>query len=291
MPTTATWKLIRERNIARTVRERSQQKLIPDRDIWQETIVGKLWPLNNSVQVANMAMCGKEEIYRTCKDCGRTESFYYRCSVKWCPRCQWWLTEKRQNLIAAWAAKILQPKHLVTTQSNFEVLTHRKIREHTRNLARLRRMKCFQSVRGGCVSTEITHEDKGWHLHAHWLLDADWLNMAAVSRAWGKQVGQKFAIVKVKDVRGTVYTAEVAKYLAKGSEIAKWPAEQINEFVRAIRGCRFFGSFGALRELAPEIRRELAAKKPPQKLCPCGCGQFHYGTETAEIIHETNRLV
>lgn len=290
MPTPAIWSLIRERNVARAQREKQQQKLLPDRDLWQETIISKLWPLNNSTQVANMAICGKQEIFRTCGNCGAVETFFYRCSVKWCPRCQWWLADKRQNIIAKWAGKILQPKHLVTTQSNFDILTRKKIREHVRNLARLRRTKCFASVRGGCVSTEITNEDKGWHLHAHWLLDVDWLDMAAVSRAWGKQVGQQFAIVKVKDVRGTVYVAEVAKYLAKGSEIAGWPAEQINEFVQAIRGCRFFGSFGALRKLAPEIRRQLAAEKPPTPLCPCGCGQFHYGTEEAEIKHEANRL-
>ena len=291
MPTAAVWEKIRARNMARAQRERRQTELIPKADLWQETIVSKLWPLNNSTQVANLALCGKQEIFRTCKNCGKVESFFYRCSIKWCPRCQWWLADRRQKIIAAWAAKIDQPKHLVTTQSNFAVLTHRSIRLHQIALAKFRRMKCFADVRGGCVSTEITHEDKGWHLHAHWLLDVDWLDMPSVSVSWGKQVGQKFAIVKVKDVRGTTYVGEVAKYLAKGSEIASWPAEQINEFVQAVYRCRFFASFGALRELAPEIRRELAAKKPPPKICPCGCGQFHYGTETAEIIHEANRLV
>ena len=113
--------------------------------------------------------------------------------------------------------------------------------------------------------------------------------MADVSIAWAKQVGQSFAIVKVKDVRATEYAAEICKYLAKGSEIAGWPAEQINEFVRAIFGCRFFGSFGSLRELAPEIRRELAAQKPPPPICECGESDFIFRTEVAEILREVNR--
>jgi hypothetical protein len=241
------------------------------------------------VQVANFTRCGKQEIYRTCRDCGRVEKYFSRCNIKWCPRCQWRVTLKRQQLIQAWAKRIRQPKHLVTTQSNFEILTRRTIREHVRNLARFRRRKVFKSVRGGCVSTEITNEGQGWHLHAHWLLDVDWLDMAAVSQVWGKIVGQNFAIVKVKDVRASDYVAEIVKYLAKGSEIASWAPEQINEFVSAIRGCRFFGSFGALRDLAPAIRAELLASKPPPPMCECGCRQFEFGTDESEVIHTANR--
>jgi len=284
MPSAAIWELIRKRNIARAQRERSQVKLIPDRDVWQQTIVSKLWPLNNSVQVANMALCGNQEIFRTCKNCGTVKSFFYRCSVKWCPRCQIWLAAKRQKVIGFWAAKISQPKHLVTTQSNFPILTRRTIREHQRRLAKFRRTKCFEKVAGGCVSTEITNEGNGWHLHAHWLLDVRWLNMTEVKKAWAHQVHQNYAIVKVKDVRQKSYTAELAKYLAKGSEIASWPPEQINEFVRAIRGCRFFGSFGSLREAAPAIRREIFATKPPSPICECGCGQFRFGTDQSELM-------
>jgi predicted Rdx family selenoprotein len=282
---TSTRQLITTRRMAKQRREHSQQELLDPRDLYHETILSKLWPLNHTTQISNFARCGAEEIFRTCKNCGHVESFYYRCSIKWCPRCQWWLATKRQNIIAAWAAKIQQPKHLVTTQSNFDILTHRTIRQHQRNLARFRRTKCFEKVRGGCVSTEITNESRGWHLHAHWLLDVDWLDMSAVSVTWGKEVGQKFAIVKVKDVRGSNYVGEVAKYLAKGSEIASWDADQINEFTRAIYRCRFFASFGALREMAPEIRRTLALSKPQPMICKCGCGQFHFGTDKSEISH------
>lgn len=270
-------------------RDRAQQQLIPADELYHETILQKLWPLNDSTQVANFRRCGHEEIFRTCKHCGRVETFFYRCSLKWCPCCQWRITSKRQALIGLWAKKISQPKHLVTTQSNFPVLTHHRIREHQVHLAKLRRTNCMAKVRGGCVSTEITNEGRGWHLHAHWLLDVDWLDMAEVSSAWGKQVGQNFAVVKVKDVRDKSYMQEITKYLAKGSEIASWPPEQINEFIRAIRGIRFFSSFGALRKLAPQIRAELALQKPPPPVCDCGETDFVYRTEVADILKELSR--
>jgi hypothetical protein len=178
---------------------------------------------------------------------------------------------------------------LVLTQRNFPVLTHKKIRAHTVALAKLRRKKCFQSIYGGCVSIEITNENKGWHLHSHWLIDCRWLDMEDVSRAWGKLVGQEFAIVKIKDVRDKDYLQEVSKYVVEGSELASWPAPQINEFVRAVRGLRFFFAFGSLRNLAPAIRREMNALKKPGPLCECGCPQFYYEDqqehEVRQIMH------
>jgi hypothetical protein len=186
--------------------------------------------------------------------------------------------------------KISQPKHLVLTQQNFTILTRRRIRLHSLALAKLRRKKCFQSVKGGCVSVEITNEERGWHMHSHWLLDATWLDMTNVSKAWGKLVGQNFAIVKIKDIRGTSYLQEVSKYVVKGSDLAAWPPEHILEFVRAVKGLRFFSSFGSLLKLAPAIRAELHALKPPPPVCECGCGEFVYEDETDHEIASIMRI-
>jgi hypothetical protein len=177
----------------------------------------------------------------------------------------------------------------VTTQKNFPVLTHRAIRQHQVSLAKFRRTTVMEKVRGGCVSTEITNEGHGWHLHAHWLLDVPWLDMPEVSVAWGKLVGQNFAIVKVKDVAGREYAHEVCKYLAKGSEIASWQPDQINEFVRAVKGIRFFASFGSLFKLGPQIRAEINAQKNPPAFCECGNDHFVFRTEVAEILKELSR--
>ena len=144
--------------------------------------------------------------------------------------------------------------------------------------------------RGGCVSTEITNEGNGWHLHAHMLLDVNWLDMDEVSTTWGKLVGQNFAIVKVKDVRDRDYLREICKYVVEGSELAKWPAEHVNEFVQAIRGLRMFNSFGTLRLLAPQIRAEIEAAKPAAPNCDCGCGEFIYESEIAATVHAADNL-
>jgi hypothetical protein len=193
-------------------------------------------------------------------------------------------------MIEFWTSKISQPKHLVLTQKNFPVLTHDRVTDHTENLAAMRRRKSFEGVRGGCVSVEITNEGSGWHLHSHWLLDVDWLDMKEVSRDWADLVGQSFSVCKVMDCRDRSYITEISKYVVEGSELAKWPAEQVNEFVLAVRGLRFFFSFGALYKLGPRIREEIAALEGPPKECDCGETDFVYETEQDVVLHEIREL-
>jgi hypothetical protein len=156
------------------------------------------------------------------------------------------------------------------------VLSKREIRFFKSRLLRLRHWKIFSNVKGGCCSLEITNEGRGWHLHAHLLLDVRYVDMEALSRKWGKTLGQKFAIVKIKDVRGTDYVKEVSKYVVEGSELAKWNGEHINEFVRAIKGINFFSSFGSLRKAAPSIRAALQHDAREKFTCECGARNFDF---------------
>lgn len=277
--------LIRARLEAKRERERQQLDLVCDNEIFREVIRAKLDGINSSNQFYNFCRCGAEDLYRTCRECGSVEKFPYRCNLKWCPSCQWKLTEQRKEVLRLWAGKVKQPKHLVLTQKNFPILTRSKIRKHRQACAALRRRKIFREVKGGCISTEITNEGEGWHLHSHWLIDVRWLDMSRISKVWGSLVGQEFSICKIKDVRNIEYVQEVAKYVCEAAEMAKWPRELIHEFVTAVRGCRFFSAFGALREMAPQIRAELKSKEAHSKVCDCGCSEFIYEDELQTTLN------
>jgi hypothetical protein len=281
--------IIRQRKRARWAREKAQGNLIEPTELLKATIEAKLIGLGGGRQFENFMRCGHEPIYCTCKKCGKTESFMYSCNRKYCPRCVPKLTSRRVAAIRKWSEQISQPKHLVITQANFPILTGRKIREFQRALTKLRRADCWQDVRGGCASMEITHEGRGWHLHAHILLDVDWLEMPEVSKTWASLVGQEFAICKVKDCRAGSYAQEVAKYVAKGSDLAKWDAQLLLQFLFAIKGKRFFFAFGTLFKMGPEIRRELARAKGEGKLCECGACQFIYETEADAVLNQVAR--
>lgn len=262
--------------------------LSPER-IWAESLLAKVRGLIPWRTWESLDRCGKEEIYRTCKNCGATTTFFYRCSLKFCPLCNYRIARTRAEILREWVKTIQQPKHLVLTQRNFEVLTRAKIRQHRKHFAALRRQKFFAQVKGGCVSTEITNESRGWHLHSHILVDCRWIDIAEVSRCWGKLVGQEYAIVKIKDCRGKDYLGEVTKYVVKGSELAGWQPEEINQFVRAIHGIRFFSTFGTLFKLQAHIRALLNQRRPEATPCECGCSKWVFETETDSILHELRR--
>jgi hypothetical protein len=268
---------------------RAQRDLLVDSDVWHASIASKLAGRLKGSQWEHFQACGRDSIVRSCRSCKSTKVLTARCDLKWCPRCQWRLTQAREAVITAWAGKITQPKHLVLTQRNFAVLTRKEIRVHQRNLARLRRTKTMRDVIGGCISVEITNEGKGWHLHSHWLVDARWLDMPTISRNWAGLVGQQFAICKAKDVRNTDYVREVSKYLVKGSDLAGWTPDEILQFVLAIRGVRFFFSFGSLFKLGPTIRQELAMRDLPSPECDCGSCDFSYMSEETAVLHELQR--
>lgn len=285
--------IIRERLRARAVRDRRQKELFLKEDLWHTQIANKLEDLGLPMWepipegwkrrfpwLDNFLSCGTAEILRQCCHCGNTTRHTINCSQKFCPRCQWRLTKRRAQMLTAWASRVKSPVHLVTTQKNFPVLTASKLRSHMRALARLRRHMSMRPVRGGAVSVEITNEGNGWHLHAHWLLDTGWLEAPEIARAWGKQVGQEYAIVKLKALRATDYIGECAKYLAKGNDVATWPAEQIWEFCHSIRGRRFFTTFGSLRAQADAVREQIAFAQPEKKPCECGSSHFHFKPDT-----------
>jgi len=120
----------------------------------------------------------------------------------------------------------------------------------------------------------VTNESRGWHLHAHLLVESRWVDGAALAWEWAKQVGQKFSIVKVKDARCEDYLKEIAKYVVKSSELASWEAEEIAEFIVAFKGRRAFGVFGKLCGLRSQWKQDLRAVRDKRNRCKCGSNDF-----------------
>jgi hypothetical protein len=266
-----------------------QVELLNDAQTFKLSIEAKLNGLARGPQWLNFQKCGEEEIYRTCKGCHSVEKFYYNCNLKWCPRCNWRITKARIEKIKAWMFFTKQCKHVVLTQRNSQFITRKRIRAFQAALVRLRRTKLMKGLKGGVASIEITNEQKGWHLHAHLLLDIRWIDKQALSEEWGRQVGQDFAIVDISDARDGDYAKQVSKYVCMGSEMAKWPAHQIWEFICAIKGIRFFTAFGSINKHRDEIKAMLDAARPAPTACACGCHLFKFETDEQSIINEIRR--
>lgn len=257
----------------------------------KSSVEAKLFPEWNGSRARSFWKCGREHLYRECRDCGTTETFDYHCNLKWCPKCNWRVTHLRSMELRYLTKGMTQLKHAVVTQRNFPTLDRSKIVKTRKNLAKLRRSKLFANVVGGCCSLEFTNEGKGWHMHWHMLLEVPFLDESELSILWGKYVGQEYAICRCRSVGNTDYVREVSKYVVEGSEIARWPKEIVLEFVNALDATRLFSVFGRWKDLRKPAKAEMKADAP-MPTCECGSIHFLYGDDesfTRRDIHRDNR--
>lgn len=258
-------------------------ELISPERIWKESLLAKTTGLLPWRVAEALNRCGNDPIYRTCLGCADVTTFYYQCSLKFCPCCNWRISRRRQVLIEKWAKRIPQGKHVVLTVRNTDTLTRSRIRKLVRMFARLRRQRLMKEVKGGCVSVEITNEGRGWHLHLHCFIDARWIDAPKLAVQWGELNDQDYAIVKVKDCRDKDYLAEVTKYVVKPAQMVSWQPEEIAQFIAAVSKVRLFLTFGSLFKVAREIRMELARERK-ETLCKCGCGDFEFECDRTIVM-------
>lgn len=234
-----------------------------------QAVVSKLRSIGELDLAYGLEACSAVERSFICGGCSRLHSFATRCDKLYCPRCMPRLAAKRRESIEAWSTLIRQPKHVVLTTRNTEDFTRTTVAKFKRAWNSLRRGVVARNWRGGTFALEVTNESKGWHLHSHSLIDADFIDAGILAKEWAKRVGQDFAIVKVKDARDRSYLGEVTKYAVKGSTLASWSPQEIAAYIRAIARTRTFLPFGSLYKM----RAEWEATRPPKQKWTCECGE------------------
>ena len=249
-------------------------------DLWSaallhtESVIAKLQEFGRLDLASPLKNCHTEESCRVCTGCRRVSVFYNRCERFYCPTCQPRLARERRESVEWWTREIAEPKHVVLTVKNSETFSRSYVQWFKQCWGKLRRRKFARGWRGGFYRLEVTNEKNGWHLHLHALVDCGWINARHLAEEWAKIIGQEFAIVKVKDVHGRDYLAEVTKYAVKGNDIARWTGAQIAEFVDALSGVKTFGVFGSLYGKRTEWREWLDQLQAGRVKCECGCENF-----------------
>jgi len=248
----------------------------PTNDDYHAEICHKLKSLGEYSLLETISNCGSQWTVRVCRGCRTATKFQNHCDTTWCPRCQPRIARERRLSIEFWAKMIRQPKHVVLTCRNTKFLTAKHVRDIKSAFAKLRKSTFASNWRGGCWSLEVTNESHGWHLHIHALIDATWVDARVLAQHWGRLVGQNFAIVKVRDCRDKSYLAEVCKYAVKGSQMAKWSAHEMVQFVNAMQGGRTFGVFGSLFKDRAAWETWKSNRPDHKPTCECGCDKFRY---------------
>jgi hypothetical protein len=254
--------------------------------IWKESIVAKLDEVHRNELADKVRQCHTEKSVRQCRACKSHSIFWNRCEVKWCPVCAGRLSNERRESVDWWTRQIRQPKHVVLTARNSDIITKGTVKRFKDAFAKLRRTAFAANWKGGFYSIEVTNEGRGWHLHIHCLIDARWIDSGGLANIWARCIGQDFSIVKVKDVRNASYLQEVTKYAVKGNELASWTPQDIVAFIDAFDGVRLFGVFGSLYSKRTEWKEFLDELRAGRVRCECGCSQWRILSENEFMWEE-----
>lgn len=219
--------------------------------------------------------CHSRETFSICGGCRKVVKFWNRCDIFYCPQCAPRLAKKRLEGLMWFVEKMSQPKHIVLTMKNVDVLTREYVSSAKKKLAQFRRRKLFAGAKSGLWAMEVTKKDKGWHLHFHLVVDIRWIGVKELSREWSSVCGDGSKIVWVEDARrGSLRTnlpRYVTKYAGKGFRPHTWEAKDFCEFVEAMRDGRTFGVFGELLGVRAEWREWLKQALAERTRCECGC--------------------
>lgn len=264
----------------------TQAELWRRQTVHKFTVAAKLREAGMEAEAAKLELCHSYYTVSVCDSCGTVKKFPNRCDLFYCPECQNGLGRDRKRQVEWWTRTIRQPKHVVLTLKNVPNLTREHLDEIGKWFTALRRRKFARNWRGGFYTIECTNENKGWHTHIHALIDAKWIDSAALALQWDSVTHGFGRIVKVRDCRDADYLAEVTKYCVKGSQLAAWPAATIADFVRAFDGKRTFGVFGELYGARTEFAEFIATMKAARPKCDCGCMSATYFSEADWLVKE-----
>lgn len=137
-------------------------------------------------------------------------------------------------------------------------------------------------VRWWIARAEVTTKGKEWHVHLHVLMLSRFIDQKALSNSWIRSTRRTGMIVHIEQIFGREIgdaAMEVAKYLCKPGDVAKWSRRQKAQFAEAVRDRKLWLGGGELDPRLPD---------GPQKRgrgCPT-CGSHvefvHMSVTTAE---------
>jgi len=253
---------------------------------FKAAVVSKLRTADRDDLAAPLDYCHTYYTVVQCVSCGSVGKFPNRCDHHECPECQPRLAHERVRALEWWIKEVSQPKHVVLTCRNVPELHPGHVSEFKEWIRRLRRTKFARNWLAGIYSLEVTNNGKGWHIHAHLVVEARYIDKAQLSETWQRVTNRHGAIVDVRDCRKKDYLREVCKYAAKGSQIASWTPQQIVQFITAFEHLRTFGVFGSLHGKRTKFREWLESICADKHTCTCGCNQFRYYTELEWEAHQ-----
>jgi hypothetical protein len=210
----------------------------------------------------------REQIEIECVCCGKSMHVNRGCSKRWCPVCAPKLIARRWSRVGSIAARMKWPLSVMLSRQNPEQVEG-SITAIKKAFAGFRKTVFWKNtVAGGFVGFEMTHNGNGAHVHMHILCDCQWLAIATpepsrhlsrrekarlcqlaqaeLSAAWAGYLGQPHAYVWVRRADKKAL-AETIKYPIKPRDLLdlKVPVSSVIDEMDSGRLVAAFGNCSA----------------------------------------------
>jgi hypothetical protein len=296
--------------VSKTTEERERADLLQRRAKARKKLIEKLDAEGRDDLAIKLEKCG-QPLHLACTDCYAKRTAYTRCDLRWCPACAPRLAHDRATKYQAVVETFISPLFVTFTTRNFDARNKKEtgLRAVRRAFTRLRAQRWWRRcVRGGVVGFEMTRRKKGWHPHAHAILDTSWLTittsrpppgtsaekfksrarlaLSEVADAWSLALGRK-GTLKARAISQRLGNRTVAdalreclKYSVTADSLVNMEGK-IGQFVDELTLTRTLAAFGS-------AYRHPALKKIKREGCPCdSCSAF--GTMMPADIVESFR--
>ncbi len=261
-----------------------------DVNVWaRDTLKARLLAEGAGDLAATLDGCG-EVFEMTSIACGHRLKIEKGCKKRWCPCCAPKLSAERIAKYSFGALMMKWPLAVTLTSSN-TLLAAGSIRAFRKALTKFRRTKLWGgTVKGGILSIEVTNTGKGWHVHAHLLLDCAWLSLTTspprkgaskrqrasiqarahreLSAAWAACLGQASAVVWVERAWGKALL-ETIKYAVKPSTLLN-SKDPIAPIIREMHRLQLVNGFGTCYGLTKKWKNDAAEQRGPCLCHECG---------------------
>jgi hypothetical protein len=178
------------------------------------------------------------------------------CRDRLCPTCMRRRAFKVRQRLCSLVSSMNAPRFLTLTErDNSDPLSVRMDRI-TAAVRKLRHTKEWKRhVVGGVMVWETTRNEKAgtWHPHVHLIIDGEFWSHSSLLSAWKAALGSD-GTARIEACHDRNKSARyLAKYLAKDSELAAWPAKTIEEFATAMHRRRLVATFGRMHKLNVDL--------------------------------------
>lgn len=171
------------------------------------------------------------------------------CRSRVCPKCN---AGRRRALLVkllAAAKELDSPRMITLTIRHSDEPLRQQIDRLRQAFTRLRRRSWWKRrVTAGIYTIEVTWNsgEQRWHPHIHCIVDGHYLPHRELQEHWHRATGDSYIVHVFRPNSRSEAVSYLVGYVAKSSDVERFPDQQIAEWATAVHGLRLAACLGTL---------------------------------------------